>query len=295
MKRAASSHTASSFSGPAEPATFFRGPAQEEALARLEWLVTERQRCGLVVAESGMGKSHLAIAAARRLGGLGAEVTVLSLAGLPEGEWIDLLLDRLPLDAATRTEPIKPWLKLENHLRENAILGRPVVLIFDDIDRAPPDAQAGIGRIAASAEPRFATTVIVTTARPQGLSSVPEAVRQRAAVRIELAPWSEDDVVEYLADNLTRAGLDRKFFSSSAAATIQRFAAGVPEVIRRLAHLSFAAADAAGLTRVDSATVEAVWRELSPQELEAPSLQAVREPPADQPPAQVRVVRRLWS
>jgi len=99
------------------------------------------------------------VAAARRLGGLGAEVTLLSLAGLPDGEWIDLLLDRLPLDAASRGESIKPWLKLENHLRENAILGRPVVLLFDDIDRAPADARAGIGRIAASAEPRFSTTV----------------------------------------------------------------------------------------------------------------------------------------
>jgi type II secretory pathway predicted ATPase ExeA len=295
MKHASSWHSGSPFSGPAEPATFFRGPAQEEAIARLEWLVTERQRCGLVVAESGLGKSHLAIAAARRLGGLGAEVIVLSLAGLPEGEWIDLLLDRLPLDAASRDEPIKPWLKLENHLRENAILGRPVVLLFDDLDRAPADAQAGIGRIAASAEPRFATTVIVATARPEGLPSVPEAVRQRVAVRIELTPWTEDDVVEYLADSVMRANLDRKLFSSSAAATIQRFANGVPEVIRRLAHLTLAAAEAAGLTRVDSATVEAVWRELSPQDVEAATLQAVPAQSVDQPPPQVRVVRRLWS
>ena len=242
-----------------------------------------------------MGKSHLAVAAARRLGGLGAEVTVLSLAGLPEGEWIDLLLDRLPLDAATRDEAIKPWLKLENHLREHAILGRPVVLLFDDIDRGPSDAQAGIARLAASAEPRFATTVIIATARPDGLSSVPEAVRQRTAVRIELRSWSEDDVVEYLADNLTRANLDRKLFSASAAATIQRFATGVPEVIRRLAHLSLAAADAARLARVDSATVEAVWRELAPQEVEPASLQAALEQPAEQRPPTVRVVRRLWS
>jgi hypothetical protein len=76
------------FSGVLEPATFHAAAAHDEALARLEWLVGERQRCGLVLAEAGMGKSHLAVAAARRLGGLGAEVAVLSLAGLPDGEWI---------------------------------------------------------------------------------------------------------------------------------------------------------------------------------------------------------------
>ena len=86
MVRDPSSHAPPAFSGGLEPAGYFCGPAEEEALARLEWLVAERQRCGLVVAEAGMGKSHLAATAVRRLGGLAAEVAVLSLAGLPEGD-----------------------------------------------------------------------------------------------------------------------------------------------------------------------------------------------------------------
>jgi len=276
------------FSGPAEPANFHRGPAQEEALARLEWLVAERQRCGLVVAAAGMGKSHLAVAAARRLGGLAAEVAILSLGGLPEGEWIELLLDRLPLDAASRTEPVRPWLKLENRLRENTLLGRPTVLMFDDLDRGPADARSGIARLAAAAEARFATTVIVATATPAGLGSVPEAVRQRAAVRIELFPWSEEDVAAYLADGLGQAGRSADLFTVAAAATIQRFAGGVPEVVRRLAHLSLAAADAGGRDHVDAGTVEAVWRELVPAEADDP-VQGGSDSPS------VRVVRRLWG
>ncbi len=294
MVRDPASHAASPFSGPAEPATFHRGPSQEEALARLEWLLTERQRCGLVVAEPGLGKSHLAIAAARRLSGLGAEVTVLSLAGLPEGEWIELLLDRLPLDQPSRAEPLRPWLKLENHLRENTLLGRPTVLVFDDIDQAPADAQAAIGRLVASAEPRFATTVIVATARPTGLSNVPEAVRQRAAVRIELSPWNDEEAAAFLAENLARAGRETKLFTAAASSTIQRFAMGVPEVIRRLAHLSLAASDSSGLDRVDAATVEAVWRELSPQGVDGDSHREPPETPTEQP-TRVRVVRRLWG
>ena len=72
MVRDSHPHAPLAFSGALEPGLFFRGPAEEEALARLEWLVAERQRCGLVVADSGMGKSHLAVTAARMLGGLGA-------------------------------------------------------------------------------------------------------------------------------------------------------------------------------------------------------------------------------
>lgn len=282
------------FSGAIHPATFHATAAHDEALARLEWLVGQRQRCGLVLAEAGMGKSHLAVAAARRLGGLGAEVAMISLAGLPDGEWLELLLDRLPLDAATRTEPVRPWLKLENRLRENTLLGRTTVLICDDIDCGPADAREGLARLVAAAEPRFGTTVIVATAAPAGLARVPDAIRQRAAVRIELPPWSDADVAEYLAAGLVRADRPAEFFSPAAAATIRRFAAGVPEVMRRLAHLALAAADAEGLAAVEAATIEEVWRELSPPEPQ-PAVLRTDEAEEASPTQRFKAVRRLWG
>jgi type II secretory pathway predicted ATPase ExeA len=79
---------AAPFDGSLEPASFYTGAAQEEALARLEWLVDERQRFALVVGAEGHGKSHLAAMAVRRLGGLGAETAILSLGGLSPGERI---------------------------------------------------------------------------------------------------------------------------------------------------------------------------------------------------------------
>jgi ABC-type nitrate/sulfonate/bicarbonate transport system ATPase subunit len=51
------------FIGSLEPESFYCGAAQEEALARLEWVVEERQRSCLVVGDAGMGKSHLAAVA----------------------------------------------------------------------------------------------------------------------------------------------------------------------------------------------------------------------------------------
>lgn len=284
--------TDTAFDGSLAPAAYHAGPAEEEALARLEWLVTRRQRCGLVVADEGLGKSHLLAAATRRLGGLGAEVVLLSLGGLPDGEWLELLLDRLPLDPASRAEPLRPWQKLENRLRENALLERTTVLLCDDVDAAAPDARAGLARLAAAAEPRFAATVIVATAAPAGLVHVPAALQERAAVRIELAPWDEREVAEFLAAGLLRAGLAADAFSPAAAATLGRFAAGVPRAVCRLARLAVAAA---------AATVERVWRELTPQAAGlAGSADAGQDAAADDaaPPAEpprVRVVRRLWG
>ena len=294
--------TGAPFDGGLEPATFHAGGPQEEALARLEWLLEERQRFGLVTAAQGCGKSHLAAMAVRRLGGLGAETALLSLRGLAAGDWIELLLERLPLDPLSRAEPLRPWQKLENRLRENTLMERPTLLVFDDIDEAPADALDGITRLVGAAEPRFARTVVVATATPAGLARVPASIRQRASLRIELTVWSEDDVAAFLTQAISRVGGDPAIFPADSAATLARFAGGVPRKVSQLAHLALAAAAGDGLDRVDAATVERAWRELSLaaageiRDAVVPD-DDVTESDGDSAPIQprVRVVRRLWG
>lgn len=283
------------FIGSLETECFYCGAAHEEALARLEWVVEERQRSCLVVGDAGMGKSHLAAVAARRLGGLGAEVAVLSLRGLPSGEWLDLLLERLPLDPLSRAEPLRAWQKLEDRLRENALMERPTALIFDDVDLGPADAAEGIERLVAAVEPRFARTLVIATASPAGLAAVPAAVRQRAAVRIELPPWSEAEVAAFIAHELHRVGGTDDSFSPEAVATLARFAGGVPRTVVTLARLALVAAAGDSADRVDAATVERVWRELAPAWNDEPNRD--ESSAASSPPASPRfqVVRRLWG
>lgn len=294
MVRDRLSLAATAFDGVIDPAGFHAGPSREEALARLEWLLAERQRCGLVVADTGLGKSHLVAAAARRLGGLGAETAVLSLRGLPEGEWLDLLLARLPLDPASRAEAIRPWLALENRLRENMLMERSTVLVFDDVDAAPVDALEGIDRLVAAGEPRFATTIVVATATPGGVARVPASLRRRAGVRIDLPPWDEGDVAAYVAFALERVDAGADAFSDAAVATIARFSGGVPRTVCRLARLSAVAAAGEGLDRVAADTVERAWRELLPGDGDGEFTDHVERP--HQPTAtRVTPVRRLWG
>lgn len=290
--------TAPPFAGSLEPASFHVGGPQEECLARLEWLLEERQRFGLVTAAAGCGKSHLAAMAIRRLGGLGAETALVSLRGLGVGDWIELVLERLPLDALSRSEPLRPWQKLENRLRENTLMERPTVLLFDDLDAAPADARDGISWLAAAGEPRFASTLIVATATPAGLPDVPEAIRQRATVRIEIEPWSAADVAAYVAHGLARAGADPEAFTPAAVVTLGRFSGGVPRLTCRLAHLAAVAAAGEGLERVEAATVERAWRELSPDGGSSGADSAAHAGVDDRPShdaPQVRAVRRLWG
>lgn len=290
--------TGAPFDGSLEPATFHCGASQEEALARMEWLLEERQRFGLVMGAGGCGKSHLAAMAVRRFAGLGAETALLSLRGLSPGDWIEMLLERLPLDPRCRAEQIRPWQKLENRLRENTLMERTTAIVVDDVDHAPADAVEGVARLVGGAEPRFARTVVVATATPEGAAQLPDALRQRAAVRIELTAWDEADVAGYLARALVRVGGDPALFSPEAVLTLTRFARGVPRTVAQLARLALAAAAGDDLDRVDAATVERAWRELSPAAAaeQAPGA-AEEEPPMEDAPfaPRVRVVRRLFG
>lgn len=280
------------------------GPAQEEPLARLEWLIEERQRLGLVLAPSGCGKSHLAAMAVRRLGGLGAEATLLSLRGLREGDWLDLLLDRLPLDPLSAAEPLRPWQKLENRLRENTLMERPTVLVLDDLHEADREALAGIERLVSAAEPRFGSLLVIATIATDAEGRLPADPRHghlmghffdKAAVRVELASWSEADTAAFLAWAVKRVGRSDDLFSPTASAALARLASGVPRQICQLARLAVVASDAEGLSQIDPVTVERVWRELVPVTTVqvAPALET--DDPAPKPHPRVRPVRRLWG
>jgi len=290
--------TAAPFEATLAPVAFCCGQPQDEVLARLEWLFEERQRFALVIGAAGVGKSHLATMAVRRLGGLGAEAVLVSLRGVPPGEWLDLLLERLPLDHASRVEPTTAWQKLENRLRENRLLERPTVLVVDDLDQAPADAVAGLSRLIGSAEPRFAWTLVVGTATGATVGNLPDSLRNQAAMRIPLEPWSEADVGRFLTEAITRAGGDPTIFSPAAVATLTRFAEGLPRLVSRLAHLALAAAAGDGLAGVDASTVERVWRELAPAD---PAGAAAASPTFHQGSAsgisrpRVRAVRRLFQ
>lgn len=285
------------FEGTLSPATFCCGQPQDEVLARLEWLLSERQRFALVTGDEGMGKSHLATMAVRRLGGLGAETALLSLRGVPIGEWLDLCLQRLPLDQVSRDEPLSSWQKLENRLRENRLMERPTVLIIDDLDHAPSDALAGLARVVGSPEPCFSWTLVVGTAVSS--ATLPVGLCAHAALPISLEPWHEADVTSFLAESLTRVGGDPALFSSAAVATLARFSGGRPRLVCRLAHFALAAAAGDGLSVIDAATIERAWLVLNPAGEAAGSvdtrLDSGQPLPSSPSRPRVRPVRRLFE
>ena len=172
---------------------------------------------------------------------------------------------------------------------------RPTAIIVDDLDHATDDCIDGLARIVGAAEPLFGRTVVVALASSGNASRIPDAIRNRAAVRVELTPWEEADVAGFLARSLERVGGPADLFSPEAIGTISRFALGVPRVVCQLAHLATVVAAGEQRHQIDAAVIEGVWRELTPAAVNA--MPSRRDDADTDMPAQprVRVVRKLWG
>ena len=83
------------FRGNLDPKSFYQSPTHEEALARLNFLVEQHHRLGLLIGPGGSGKSLLFEVFAQQLRRQGRSVAKLSLLDVEPAEMLSLLADRM--------------------------------------------------------------------------------------------------------------------------------------------------------------------------------------------------------
>jgi general secretion pathway protein A len=94
----------SPFRGTLDPRWFYQSATHEEALARLNFLVDERRRMGLLLGEPGIGKSLLLEYFARSLRRAGCQTILTSIVGASAHEMLWTLASQLgaaPSSSAT--------------------------------------------------------------------------------------------------------------------------------------------------------------------------------------------------
>src|SRR5215218_9050514 len=114
-----------------DPRHYFRGSTQEEALARMQFLVQERRRLGLLLGAPGTGKSLLLGVLKRDLELSGAKVAIASLLGTAAEEFAPLICDALRLNTLGATNA---WQTLAVHIAENRFQQLSTVILLDDVD-----------------------------------------------------------------------------------------------------------------------------------------------------------------
>jgi type II secretory pathway predicted ATPase ExeA len=232
-------------------------PTHGEALARLEFLLESRSRLGLLLGPAGSGKSLVLGELSRRAGRSGAIVAVVSA----PGSHAEGLLGELALELAAHADhPVGgAWQAVANRLAEMKLEENQALVLIDDLDQANSETHIVVERLLGIDAP----LTIVASSRTNGARNISPRILEQVSLRIDLAPWSEEETREYLQTSLSQAGRKQPAFHDSAVRRLFELSGGAPRKVNQLAQLALLAGAGQKLLQVDAATIDAVEEELS--------------------------------
>lgn len=252
------------FRQPCGACRFYHGPVQEEALARLHFLVENRHPFGLVSGPAGSGKSLLLDVFAARTEKEGREPVHFNAQGIGLHELCWKLAVALKLAPATSESPFVLWRRICDRVDQFRLFERDVLLLLDDVDEAERDATTALVQLLSlNRSPQSRITLIITC-RTENLAQLSPRILEQAELRIEVEPLNLRETAEYLHACLAHVGGKEAIFSNAAIGRLHELCGGIPRQINQLAELSLAAAASQKLACVDTETVELAARELHP-------------------------------
>lgn len=256
--------TASPFRSVLSADSYYPSASHDEAVARLEYLVETRRRVGVLLGETGVGKSLMLRVAAGRLARRGCALAAVDVVGVGTRDLMWQLAAALGAAPRDSSDMVHLWRLVADRIAENRLQQTNTVLLVDDAGQAGPDVLTQLVRLARlDALPTSRWTIVLVAETPQA-ARWNESLRELVDLRIELEPWSRADTVGYLQTSLVDAGRFDPVFDDEALDTIYELTAGVPRRVIRLADLALMAGAAATVERIDATQVhechdEMVW------------------------------------
>lgn len=239
----------------------FRGASVEEALARVEFLISNRRQVGSLMGPSGVGKSSLLQYCATHPP-IGPELPNLqvirtSIFGLREGDLLADLAMRL-CGARCSSEPRIAWQLLRDYFRATEREGVHTALLVDDTETASAAGEADLIRLLSVP---FPLTVIFAV-ETQLASAVNRGLYERCELQIELPGWDYSQTAEFLGWTTQRLGRTEPIFTDTAVMRIQELSHGIARRVIQIADLAMVAGAVQQAQYVDHECVEQVAFEL---------------------------------
>jgi len=240
-----------------------QSPTHEEALARLQFLVKNHRRLGLLMGPSGSGKSLVLETFAEQLRRHGRPVVKISLLGVKSAEMLWLLAAGWNLNPDPCTSAIALWRAITDRLREFYYQKLETAVLLDDADCADSQVLAQVARLARHDSSSEARLTLVLAGRREKMGRLGDHLLDLAELRIDLEPWDQADTANFLKTSLVKAGSKSPVFSESAIGRLHELSQGIPRRAAQLADLSLLAGAGANLQHIDADVVESAYHELA--------------------------------
>ncbi|MCH2113820.1 MAG: AAA family ATPase [Pirellulales bacterium] len=245
------------------PELFYEGMHEREALARLRFLTDYRRRMGLVLGQSGLGKSQLLQVFALERRRQGNDVALIDLLGLSAREFFWQLGNELNASVRIEDEPLRLFRQLTDRLHENQMQEKRTILLLDNIVEARPDLQTHLIRLARHKVAGAGGLTLVLTASATQSALLQDGLLELVDLRIDLDAWDELDTTGYLQHAMVEAGSEQPMFTDSAINELHRLSQGIPRHVNRLAEHALLLGSQNPGQMIDPETVRAAHQSLS--------------------------------
>ena len=259
----------SHFDSPAPAALESRKPhfevaGQDEALARMHYLVDQGRRLGLLTGPSGCGKSFLFQRFAIESQRLGREVVALDLLGADGRDLLWQLASRLLARVSIQDPRFLLWRAISDRLLEHRLQGLATILLVDHVDQATDEALSVLIRVLHLDEHPDRRLTVLLAADKSHVGKLDPRLLERVDLQIEVEPWSEEEVGEFLRHRLSTLREPALKADSRTAARVWQLSQGIPRRVVRLVELLLVAGASDRSSLLGPHTVDAVHRELVP-------------------------------
>lgn len=252
------------FPSKADPRAYFPTACLEEALARLEFLVSDRRSLGSIGGPAGTGKTLALELLAQGCAERGVFATRQSMVGLSTRDFLRRLAVAWRLPPEKNESRAHLWRQVDDALLERRITGSHTVLLLDDADETTRDAAEAILRLISG---KNSVTVVLANRLPS--SWIAQTLEDRIDLRIDLAPWSSHESADFVVRALHQAGAGRPLFTEDALFALHQACEGNPRRVHRLAGFCLLAGAGQGAQKIDTPLVESVHREFAASPLPA--------------------------
>ena len=236
--------------------------SQEEAIARIDFLIREHRRLGLLVGPGGIGKSTLLYHAVRQHRRHGLPAAYLHPLGMNAEEFLAELNQQLELPRQPLSTVAVEWRRLTDHLLTHQFQQMETVIAIDDIDDAAADVLNVIARIVQWSPAGEGMFTVIAAVASDRLEWLPERLAELVDLPIELTQWEIEDTAEFVRREIAAAGGLKNVFDDAAIHTLHQLASGEPRQICRLADMALLAGAGQDAERIDAEIIHTVAEEL---------------------------------
>jgi type II secretory pathway predicted ATPase ExeA len=263
------------------PKYLFFSAQHREALANLEYGLSSAKAITVVVGEAGTGKTTLLRAALESERCRRVKAIVLDNPTLTREEFVEILAARFQLGPAAAASKAALLDALEVELRARRAREEITALIVDEAQSLSDELLEEVRLLANIETPTEKLLPLVLAGQPELAARLNESglrqLKQRVALRCEVAPLDLGDTAAYIVSRIrTAGGNTTKLFTREAVTLIHEFSRGIPRVINVMCDNALISGFALKRQPVDRDIVAEVCRDFDLTKAEAPQLMLAR-------------------